>query len=59
LNRASADEMKAIGVTDEFADLICRVRPFQTWSELEEAVGSSCAIWQILRQKFFLGITPG
>ena len=56
LNRGSLEEITACGVDPELAAYIIKIRPFVTWSELEEAVGAECPIWNLLRQKFFLGI---
>ena len=59
INRVSLEEVIATGVDPQLAELICKVRPFVTWSELEETVGSECPQWNLLRQKFFLGISSG
>ncbi len=59
LNRAPLDEIHAAGVDRDTATLISKVRPFLTWSELEEAIGSDNRDWTVLRQKFFLGIVSG
>jgi len=59
LNRSAIEELITLGIASDLADLICRARPFLTWSELEEAIGADCPIWALLRQKFFLGICSG
>jgi DNA uptake protein ComE-like DNA-binding protein len=59
LNRASQEEFASLGVQEEISAIILRMRPFMTWSELEEAVSTECAQWSLLRQKFFLGIASG
>ncbi|MBX9685178.1 MAG: hypothetical protein K2X27_00675 [Candidatus Obscuribacterales bacterium] len=56
LNRAPIEELQTAGIDNELALQIVRVRPFVTWSELEELVGPECSSWNLLRQKFFLGI---
>lgn len=55
LNRATPEELTELGVDEETASCICRFRPFLTWSELEELLGSDKQ-FPVLRQKFFLGI---
>lgn len=59
LNRASIEEILSLGIDKDNASLICKVRPFLTWSELEEALGADNRDWTVLRQKFFLGIVSG
>lgn len=59
LNRASQEEIAAFGVQEDIIGIVLRMRPFMTWSELEEAVSSECVQWNLLRQKFFLGIASG
>lgn len=56
LNRASVEDMSAAGISAELTNYLLKVRPFMTWSELEEAIGTECTEWSALRQKFFLGI---
>lgn len=59
LNRASIDEVLSAGIDKETANLILKIRPFLTWSELEESLGADNRDWAVLRQKFFLGIVSG
>lgn len=59
LNRAPLEDITGAGVENDLASIICRMRPFVTWSELEEALGAECPQWNLLRQKFFLSIASG
>ena len=59
LNRLSLEEIKALGVQEELASMICRVRPFVSWSELDESLCPDSHAWSLLRQKFFLSIGSG
>ncbi len=59
INRAASEDFEKLGVESELAKLISRMRPFVTWAELEEVIGSECPHWSVLRQKFFLGISSG
>lgn len=56
LNRATLEEITAFGIDQETATFISKFRPFTTWSELDEMLGSDHRFWTVLRQKFFLGI---
>ncbi|MBX9569812.1 MAG: helix-hairpin-helix domain-containing protein [Candidatus Obscuribacterales bacterium] len=56
LNRGSLEEITGAGIDSELAGYILKVRPFMTWSELEEAIGAECPAWNALRQRFYLGI---
>jgi DNA uptake protein ComE-like DNA-binding protein len=58
INRAPQEEIEQLGVASEIADLIVKTRPYLTWGEAEDFLGPE-APWAILRQKFFLGLTPG
>ncbi len=57
VNKSSLEDILATGIDNDLASLICKVRPFVTWAELEEAIGPECSQWNLLRQKFFLGIS--
>jgi DNA uptake protein ComE-like DNA-binding protein len=59
LNRAGQDEIEQAGVDTANATLIVKMRPFLTWSEVEEFLGAEASCLGILRQQFFLGLTPG
>lgn len=56
LNRASEEEICALAIEPELVRLILRGRPFTTWAELEEQLGPDCPQWNLIRQKFFLGL---
>lgn len=55
LNRAEAGEIIAAGVPETVVNLLLRGRPFLTWSELEDYLGSESPAWSTMRQKFCLG----
>jgi DNA uptake protein ComE-like DNA-binding protein len=55
LNRASAEDIKGLGVDDANVFLIVKGRPFLTWAELEEFLGDSESMG-LFRQRFFLGL---
>jgi hypothetical protein len=57
LNKVGANELVQSGVDDSTANMIVKLRPFMTWSEVEELLGAELPCWQLLRQKFFLGIS--
>jgi hypothetical protein len=59
LNRLPAEELRALGLSSEMTDLICRLRPFVTWAEMEESLSPDPTVWVLLRQKFFLSIGSG
>jgi DNA uptake protein ComE-like DNA-binding protein len=59
LNRVSQEEIEALGIKVEDATLIVKTRPFLTWSEVEEFLGPESSSMGVLRQQFFLGLTPG
>jgi DNA uptake protein ComE-like DNA-binding protein len=59
LNSASREEIEQGGVDCQNATLIVKMRPFMTWAEVEEFLGTESKLWSVLRQKFFLGSTPG
>jgi len=67
LNLASADALAQLGLNQDTVKKIERGRPFATWGELEEYLivsgampdSFNCAIWQTLRQKSCLSISPG
>jgi DNA uptake protein ComE-like DNA-binding protein len=59
LNRASQQDLEQCGVDTANAEIIVKTRPFMTWSEVEEFLGPEASCWQALRQKFFLGLSPG
>ncbi|MBY0357364.1 MAG: hypothetical protein K2W82_05120 [Candidatus Obscuribacterales bacterium] len=56
LNKATLEEIQACGLDQTNATFLVKFRPFVTWSELEELLGPECTFWNVLRQKFFLGI---
>lgn len=58
LNRASAEDIKGLGVDEANCFLIVKGRPFLTWSELEEYLGDGESMG-LLRQRFFLGLGSG
>ena len=59
LNRATQDEILSLAVDEETARLIVKTRPFMTWAEVEEFLGPESPAWSVLRQRFFLGLSPG
>jgi DNA uptake protein ComE-like DNA-binding protein len=59
LNRAPQEDLVALGLDAETATLVVRCRPFMTWAEVEEFLGTESPAWSILRQRFFLGLTSG
>jgi DNA uptake protein ComE-like DNA-binding protein len=59
LNRAPQEDLVQLGVDPDTASVICKTRPFGTWGEVEEFLGTETPSWAILRQRFFLGLTSG
>jgi DNA uptake protein ComE-like DNA-binding protein len=59
LNRAQAEQIISLGISKDISDRLVRGRPFETWAELEEYIACESATWQVLRQKFCLGLTSG
>ncbi|HEY9791999.1 MAG TPA: hypothetical protein V6D22_16450 [Candidatus Obscuribacterales bacterium] len=59
LNRASQQDLEQCGIDARNAEVIVKTRPFLTWSEVEEFLGAEASCWHALRQKFFLGLSPG
>lgn len=59
LNRAAVDEFAGLGLPEDLVIQLMKVRPFLTWSELEEFLGADSQYWSIFRQKFFLGLVSG
>jgi DNA uptake protein ComE-like DNA-binding protein len=59
LNHASQEDIEKVGIDPATAQVIVKTRPFLTWGEVEEFLGPECQAWANLRQRFFLGLTPG
>ncbi len=59
LNHASQEDIEKVGIESSTALVIVKTRPFLTWAEVEEFLGPECQAWANLRQRFFLGLSPG
>lgn len=59
LNRVAQEEIAGSGIDEASAATIVKLRPFATWAELEEFLGSENPCLAVLRQKFYLGLSPG
>lgn len=59
LNKSTPEEIGAAGVSSKISELILKLRPFLTWSEVEDFLGPECPELSVLRQKFFLGLASG
>ncbi len=59
LNRVSEEDITKLGVSQSMCLSLVRLRPFLTWAEAEDFLQPESADWAILRQKCFLGLSPG
>lgn len=59
LNRVETHEFEEMGISQVVAKQLVRGRPFYSWAELEEFLGEELGCWNILREKFCLGLSSG
>ncbi len=63
LNKAAKEDLENLGLNNKTIQLLISGRPFLSWADLEECISWQEAVgsdkeWLILRQKFFLGLSP-
>jgi DNA uptake protein ComE-like DNA-binding protein len=55
LNRADEQQMKGAGLSSVHASLIIKVRPFESWAEVEQFLACDEQTWANIRRNFSLG----
>lgn len=59
LNKIDEAQMVAAGISPDKASLIVRVRPFDTWTELDQFLACDERAWQHIRNNFSIGEKSG
>lgn len=55
LNRADEQQLKSAGLSSEHSSLIIKVRPFESWAEVEQFLACDDKTWANIRRNFSLG----